>query len=135
MALKTALATAPVKPIKAISPIPFPPHRVDNRVRLVDHDRFYEITTDYRHVYDFFELLEKETNLDNPIRMRTARHYAETLNLNPNYLNGLVKKHTGQTISTLIKNRLLEESKALLVQTGWTLQEISQISASFSKNT
>lgn len=89
-----------------------------------------EITNDYRHVYDFFELLEKETNLanlDNPIRMRTAKEYARTLNLNPNYLNGLVKKHTGQPISTLIKNRLLEESKALLVQTDWTLQEISQI--------
>lgn len=88
------------------------------------------ISNDYSHVYDFFELLEKETNLaniDNPIRMRTAREYAEKLNLNPNYLNGLVKKHTGQPISTLIKNRLLEESKALLVQTAWTLQEISQI--------
>ncbi|GAB3775827.1 response regulator transcription factor [Spirosoma horti] len=89
-----------------------------------------EITNDYRHVYDFFELLEKETNLanpDNPIRMRTAKEYAEKLNLNPNYLNGLVKKHTGQPVSVLIKNRLLEESKALLVQTNWTLQEISRI--------
>ncbi|MBC3787321.1 helix-turn-helix domain-containing protein [Spirosoma utsteinense] len=89
-----------------------------------------EISNDYSHVYDFFTLLEKETNLaniDNPIRIRTAREYAEKLNLNPNYLNGLVKKHTGQPISTLIKNRLIEESKALLVQTAWTLQEISQI--------
>lgn len=89
-----------------------------------------EITNDYRHVYNFFALLEKETNLanlDNPIRMRTARDYAQQLNLNPNYLNGLAKKHTGQPISTLIKNRLLEESKALLVQTDWTLQQISQI--------
>ncbi len=89
-----------------------------------------EISNDYSHVYDFFTLLEKETNLaniDNPIRMRTAREYAGKLNLNPNYLNGLVKKHTGQPISTLIKSRLLEESKALLVQTTWTLQKISQI--------
>jgi AraC-like DNA-binding protein len=89
-----------------------------------------EITNDYRHVYNFFELLEKETNLanvDKPIRIRTAQEYARQLNLNPNYLNGLVKKHTGQPISTLIKNRLIEESKALLVQTDWTLQEISRI--------
>ncbi|GAB2555961.1 helix-turn-helix transcriptional regulator [Spirosoma areae] len=89
-----------------------------------------EITTEYRHVYDFFGLLEKETNLanlDKPIRMRTAQEYARKLNLNPSYLNGLVKKHTGQPISTLIKNRLVEESKALLVQTDWTLQQISQI--------
>lgn len=88
------------------------------------------ITNEYRHVYNFFELLEKETNLanlDKPIRMRTAQEYAQHLNLNPSYLNGLVKKHTGQPISVLIKNRLIEESKALLVQTDWTLQEISQI--------
>jgi AraC family transcriptional activator of pobA len=89
-----------------------------------------EITNEYRYVHNFFGLLEKETNLanlDKPIRMRTAQQYAQELNLNPSYLNGLVKKHTGQPISTLIKNRLVEESKALLVQTGWTLQEISQI--------
>ncbi len=95
-----------------------------------DYTPTSEITNDYRHVYNFFQLLEKETNLanlDNPIRMRTAKEYAQKLNLNPSYLNGLVKKHTGQPISVLIKNRLLEESKALLVQTDWTLQEISQI--------
>lgn len=89
-----------------------------------------EVTGDYHHVYAFFELLEQETNLanlDNPIRIRSARAYAERLNLNPNYLNGLVKKHTGQPISTLIKQRLVEESKALLIQTDWTLQAISQI--------
>ncbi|WP_018618954.1 helix-turn-helix domain-containing protein [Spirosoma luteum] len=34
---------------------------------------------------------------------------------------------TEQPISTVIKNRLLEESKALLLQTARTLQEISQL--------
>lgn len=99
-------------------------------VKGTDYVPVGEITGDYHHVYAFFELLEKETNLaniDNPIRLRTAKDYAGKLNLNPNYLNGLVKKHTGQPISALIKNRLLEESKALLIQTDWTLQEISQI--------
>ncbi|MEZ0484624.1 AraC family transcriptional regulator [Fibrella aquatica] len=95
-----------------------------------DYEPTGEITSDYHHVHAFFELLEKETNLanlDNPIRMRTAKEYAGKLNLNPSYLNGLVKKHTGHPISMLIKNRLLEESKALLVQTDWPLQEISRI--------
>lgn len=95
-----------------------------------DYTPASEITPDYHHVYTFFELLEKETNLvnlDNPIRLRTAQAYAQQLNLNPSYLNGLVKKYTGQPISTIIKNRLVEESKALLVQTDWTLQDISYI--------
>lgn len=88
-----------------------------------------EVTDDYRHVHDFFKLLEQETamiNLDYPVRTRTAHQYAEQLGLHPNYLNTLLRKHTGQTVSTHIKNRLLEESKALLLQTDWTLGEIGQ---------
>ena len=88
-----------------------------------------EVTDDYRHVHDFFQLLEQETaaiNIDNPVRTRTATEFAGQLGLHPNYLNRLLKKHTGQNISTHIKDRLLEESKALLLQTNWTLQEIGQ---------
>jgi AraC family transcriptional activator of pobA len=86
-----------------------------------------EVTDDYQHVHDFFQLLEQETatiNLDHPVRIRTAKEFAEQLHLHPNYLNALLKKYTGQNISALIKNRLLEESKALLLQTNWTLQDI-----------
>ncbi|GAB3912255.1 hypothetical protein GCM10028803_55230 [Larkinella knui] len=89
----------------------------------------HEVTDDYRHVHDFFQLLEKVTatiNLYTPVKMRTAGEFAEQLGLHPNYLNRLLKKHTGQNISTHIKDRLLEESKALLLQTDWTLQEIGQ---------
>ena len=87
------------------------------------------VSEDYRHVRDFFELLEEETatiNLDNPIRLHTAKEFAGQLNLHPNHLNALLKKHTGETVSTHIKNRLLDESKALLRQTDWNLQQIGQ---------
>ncbi|GAB3999854.1 helix-turn-helix transcriptional regulator [Spirosoma daeguense] len=85
------------------------------------------VSDDYRHVHDFFHLLENETaniNYDKPLRIRTAKEFAELLQLHPNHLNALLKKHTGQTISTHIKSRLLDESKALLLQTDWTLQDI-----------
>ncbi len=85
------------------------------------------VADDYRHVHDFFQLLEEEAatiNLDHPVRLRTAKEFADALQLHPNYLNALLKKHTGQNISTHIKNRLLDESKALLLQTDWTLQQI-----------
>jgi len=81
----------------------------------------------YRHIYEFFSLLEKETadiNYYNPIRIKTAKEFASQLALHPNHLNALLKKHTGQTVSTHIRNRLLEESKILLLQTDWTLQDI-----------
>lgn len=85
------------------------------------------ITAEYQKVYDFFQLLEKETagiNYDKSIRIKTASEFAEELSIHPNHLNALLKKQTGQNVSTHIRNRLLEESKILLLRTDWTLQNI-----------
>jgi len=85
------------------------------------------INGEFKHVYEFFKLLEKETsniNYTTPIRIKTAKEFAESLAVHPNYLNELLKKHTGQNVSTHIKNRLLDESKVLLLQTDWKLQDI-----------
>jgi AraC-like DNA-binding protein len=87
-----------------------------------------EVTEDYTHVHHFFDLLERETsgiNYSTPIRIKTAKEFAHNLDMHPNYLNALLKKHTGQNASTHIRNRLLDEAKALLVQTDWSLQDIS----------
>ncbi len=86
------------------------------------------VNEEYRHVHAFFNLLEQETaqiNYDNPIRLRTAKEFASTLAIHPNHLNALLKKHTGENVSTHIKNRLLEESKVLLLHTDWSIQDIS----------
>ncbi len=85
------------------------------------------VNDEFRHIHDFFQLLENKTsgvNYNNPVRMKTAKEFADNLSLHPNHLNVLLKKYTGQNVSTHIRNRLLEESKALLLQTDWTLQEI-----------
>jgi AraC family transcriptional activator of pobA len=82
-------------------------------------------TDESKHVYAFFQLLEKETsgiNYTRPIRIKTAKEFADNLAMHPNHLNLLLKKHTGQNVSSHIKGRLLEESKILLRQTDWTLQ-------------
>ena len=87
------------------------------------------ITSEFRHVHNFFHLLESEVagiNHNNPIKIKSVKEFADALALHPNYLNALLKIHTGQNVSTHIKSRLLEESKALLVQTCWTLQDIGQ---------
>jgi AraC family transcriptional activator of pobA len=86
------------------------------------------ISGDFRHLHEFFHLLEEEAgkiNYVNPIRLRTAAAFAEELSLHPNYLNALLKKHTGQHVSAHIKGRLLEQSKVLLLQTDWSLQDIA----------
>jgi AraC-like DNA-binding protein len=87
-----------------------------------------EVTEDYSNIHHFFDLLEKETsgiNYTNPIRIKTAKEFANDLQMHPNYLNAVLKKHTGQNASTHIRNRILDEAKALLVQTDWSLQDIS----------
>lgn len=83
---------------------------------------------DYDHIHRFFGLLEEEVsgiNYEKPIRLRTALEFADSLQLHPNYLNRILKKRTGQNVSTHIKGRLLDECKALLLQTSWSLEQIS----------
>lgn len=85
------------------------------------------VSDEYKYVHQFFQLLEQETtniNHTSPIRIKTAKEFASNLLVHPNYLNALLKKHTGQNVSTHIRNRLLEETKVLLVQTDWSLQDI-----------
>jgi AraC-like DNA-binding protein len=86
------------------------------------------VSEEFRHVHEFFQLLEEETtqiNYTSPIRIKTAKEFAASLSLHPNHLNALLKKHTGQNVSTHIRNRLLEASKILLRQTDWPLQDIA----------
>lgn len=86
------------------------------------------VNDEYRHVHAFFDLLEKETsqiNYDQPIRLKTAKEFASSLAIHPNHLNSLLKKHTGENVSTHIKNRLLEETKVLLLHTDWSLQDVA----------
>lgn len=51
--------------------------------------------------------------------------YAAQLNLSPNYLNALCKKHEGKTATQLIQDRLLLESKRLLYATDMNVKEVS----------
>ena len=97
-------------------------------MKVARHPKPDEVTEDFTHIHHFFDLLEKETsgiNYSSPIRIKTAKEFAGSLQMHPNYLNQLLKKHTGQNASTHIRNRILDEAKALLVQTDWSLHDIS----------
>jgi len=97
-------------------------------MKVARHPKPDQVTEDFTHIHHFFDLLERETsgiNYSSPIRIKTAKEFAGTLHMHPNYLNQLLKKHTGQNASTHIRNRILDEAKALLIQTDWSLQDIS----------
>lgn len=66
-----------------------------------------------------------KVNYNEPVNMRTAKEFAATMLIHPNYLNRVLKKHTGQNVSAHIKGRILDECKALLLQTSWSLEQIS----------
>ncbi|REJ85058.1 MAG: helix-turn-helix domain-containing protein [Bacteroidetes bacterium] len=56
---------------------------------------------------------------------RSAKDYAELLNLTPNYLNALCKKVTGHSSGELIRERIMLEAKRLLVHTNQSVSEIA----------
>jgi len=85
------------------------------------------ISDEFKHINEFFHLLENEVaqiNYSSPIQAKTAQEFADKMLIHPNHLNALLKKHTGKNVSTHIKTKLLEESKILLAQTDWSVQQI-----------
>jgi len=88
------------------------------------------ITDQFNHVDQFFSLLDAtiaEIKFASPVRMRTVKEFAATLELHPNYLNTLLKRYTGENVSSHIRKRLLDVSKNLLLETDWYVQDISYV--------
>lgn len=87
-----------------------------------------QVTEQFGHIYGFLSLLESAFQVKTPddaIKIKTAAEFAGQLNVHPNYLNALVKNHTGKTLREHIQDRLLYEAKSLLVQTDWDINTIS----------
>lgn len=57
--------------------------------------------------------------------LRFPNDYAKLLHVSPNYLNSKCKKFKGQSSGELIRNRILLESKRLLVNTNLSVAEIA----------
>ncbi|OIQ15788.1 MAG: AraC family transcriptional regulator [Flavobacterium sp. MedPE-SWcel] len=76
----------------------------------------------------FKELLERQFPIETSkqrFSMRSASDFADSLAVHVNHLNRAIKNTTGKTTTTLIGERLLAESKALLKHTDWNIAEIS----------
>jgi AraC family transcriptional regulator, transcriptional activator of pobA len=71
-------------------------------------------------VRKFTEMLE-----NNFTEEHSVNFYAKQMNLHPNSLNALIKKHTGFTTKECIQHRLLLEIKYLLHTTSLSIKEIS----------
>lgn len=84
---------------------------------------------DSQIVKSFKRLLEKEfkkileTNPNN-VKLQ-VQHFAEKLNLHPNYLNSVIKSKTGRTVNDWISKRTLSIAKSLLINTPYSSKEIA----------
>ena len=76
----------------------------------------------------FTELLERQFPIesrDQQFSMRSAKDFAEKLNVHINHLNRAVKTATGKTTTSHIAARITTEAIALLKHTNWNVSEIS----------
>ena len=76
----------------------------------------------------FTELLERQFPIesrDQQFTMRSAKDFAEKLNLHINHLNRAIKTSTGKTTTSHIAERITTEAIALLKHTNWNVSEIS----------
>lgn len=61
----------------------------------------------------------------NQVIVRTPQAFADKLAVHPNYLNRALKTATGKTTSQLITERIMQEAKALLLHSNWSVSQIS----------
>ena len=75
----------------------------------------------------FMELLERQFPIESTsqqIRFRSPSAFANQLNVHVNHLNRALKETTGKTTSQIIAERIAQESRILLKQTNWNINEI-----------
>jgi AraC-like DNA-binding protein len=76
----------------------------------------------------FLELLERQFPIESaaqPLQLRTAQDFAQSLAVHVNHLNSSVKEITGQPTTAHISDRIISEAKALLQHTDWSVSEIA----------
>lgn len=75
----------------------------------------------------FLDLLERQFPIELPtqqLRLKTPQDFADRLAVQVNHLNKAVKQVTGKPTSAQLASRLLDEAKALLLHTDWSVATI-----------
>lgn len=76
----------------------------------------------------FIELLERQFPIESTTQslpLKTAKDYADMLQVHVNHLNKVLKDMTGKTTTEIIASRIVQEAKVLLKQTNWNISEIA----------
>jgi AraC-like DNA-binding protein len=81
---------------------------------IVDNDSHHTVLEKFSHLLD----IHFRTN-------REVQFFAASLNIHPNHLNFLLKKHCGKNAKQYINNKIVSESKYLLSNSGFMVKEIA----------
>lgn len=76
----------------------------------------------------FLELLERQFPIESPqhpLKLKSAKDYANHLAVHVNHLNRAVKEVTGRTTTAHLAERIISEAKALLLHTNWSINDIA----------
>ena len=96
---------------------------------LIHCKRYYEKKSTPNSSEDNYSLtlLKKfeQTVEENFKEKRLVKEYAKLLNITPNYLNGFCKKSKGMTAGDIIRNRVMLESRRLLIHDDRTISGIA----------
>lgn len=102
-------------------------HQLQKRNMSVLDNRL-TIDAAHRITFQFLELLEQQfpiKDIDAPLRLKGALDFSQRLSVHVNHLNHSVKKVTEKTSSQLIVNRIIIEARRMLLDTDWTIAQIS----------
>jgi AraC family transcriptional activator of pobA len=78
----------------------------------------------------FMDILERQfpiENLNESLKLKSAKDYADQLSIHANYLNRAVKEITGKSTTTILAERIAAEALTLLRCTDWSIAEIAYI--------
>lgn len=76
----------------------------------------------------FLDLLERQFPIHTPLmplHLRSAQHVAPLLGVHVNHLNRAVRAATGKTTTAHITERMVQEARALLWHTDWSITDIA----------
>lgn len=102
---------------------------IHNALKIQPSEKLYRnIDANARITNVFMELLERQFPVEpttQKFQLRSAKDFAEKLNVHVNHLNRAIKLSTGKTTTEHIAERLMGEAKAMLRHTHRNVSEIS----------
>jgi len=77
-----------------------------------------------REIHPKISALFTILNIDKSINLKVS-DYAKKFAISPNYLNDLVKRHTGKSLKGIIKEKTIQKACVYLLHTSFSVKEIS----------